>query len=150
MKKLTKLVLAVIGVSIITVTAVIYNNHNQFDGQIINPQQAFEQTKNNQIILVDIRRPDEWKNTGIPKGAMPIDMRDKNFVAKIKKLYQTHNKPIALICAHGVRSKRLAKKIKEININVIDVPEGMLGSNHGPGWIKRKLPIKQLAQKTQS
>ena len=142
MKKLTKLVLAVIGVSIITATAVIYNN-KQFNGNTINPQQAFEQTKNKQIILVDIRRPDEWKNTGVPKGAITIDMRDKKFVDRIKKLYQQHNKPIALICAHGVRSKRLAKKIKNININVIDVPEGMLGSKHGPGWIKRNLPIKQ-------
>jgi rhodanese-related sulfurtransferase len=52
------------------------------------------------------------------------------------------SKPVALICAQGVRSSRLSRTLRKGGYtNIIDVPEGMTGSYAGPGWIERGLPI---------
>ena len=37
------------------------------------------------LILVDIRRPDEWARTGIAPGAHAIDMRRADFVQAVKQ-----------------------------------------------------------------
>ena len=51
--------------------------------------------------------------------------------------------PIALICAGGVRSARLGRRLTEAGFtNIIDVPEGMQGSGAGPGWLRRGLPTR--------
>ncbi len=95
------------------------------------------------ILLIDIRRPDEWSLTGVGEGAVPIDMRNKDFIAEVSgRVGGDHARPIALICARGVRSRRLGARLAEAGFTrIIDVPEGMLGSGAGPGWIKRGLPL---------
>ena len=97
------------------------------------------------ITLIDIRRPEEWAMTGVPAGAVPIDMRSTQFVDML--LAQTKgqtDRPIALICARGVRSAWLAGQLAQAAFaNVLDVPEGMMGSGAGPGWLKRGLPVVQ-------
>jgi rhodanese-related sulfurtransferase len=94
------------------------------------------------LILVDIRRPDEWGLTGVAAGAVPLDMRDEGFVAALEKLVAGDRaKTIALICARGGRSRKLAARLTEAGFSsVLDVSEGMLGSAAGPGWIARGLP----------
>lgn len=96
-----------------------------------------------EITLVDIRRPDEWAATGVPEGGVGIDMRRDDFIDVL--LAQTggaRDKPVALICARGVRSAWLSARLKEAGFTqIIDVPEGMLGSGAGPGWVKRGLPV---------
>ena len=48
---------------------------------------------------------------------------------------------MALICAGGVRSARLANRLDAAGLGpILDVPEGMEGSAAGPGWIKSGLP----------
>lgn len=143
MPRLTKIAVIVGAIAVIVVGATIYKNVSTFDGQNLNAQQAYEQVSTQKIILVDIRRPDEWKNTGVAKGAVTIDMRSKRFISTLKALLEEHKKPVALICAKGIRSARLAKRLAEVGINVINVPEGMLGNHEGPGWIKRQLPVEQ-------
>ena len=97
------------------------------------------------ITLVDIRRPDEWARTGVGLGAVPIDMRDARFVESL--LAQTEGRkdtPVALICARGVRSAALSARLMHAGFtHILDVPEGMLGSGAGPGWLKRGLPVVQ-------
>lgn len=95
------------------------------------------------LILIDIRRPDEWARAGIGEGAFPIDMRRKDFIAELAKLTGGNRaKPIALICAHGVRSRRMAARLTAAGFSiVVDVSEGMEGSRAGPGWVRRGLPV---------
>jgi rhodanese-related sulfurtransferase len=95
------------------------------------------------LLLVDIRRPDEWRLTGTPEGALPLDMRRPDFEARLLEAAgQDRDRPIALICARGVRSRRLGARLKKAGFTqVIDVPEGMLGSGAGPGWLRRGLPV---------
>ncbi|WP_299283658.1 rhodanese-like domain-containing protein [uncultured Tateyamaria sp.] len=94
------------------------------------------------IVLIDIRRPDEWETTGVGEGAIPIDMRRDDFTdALLVETAGRTDTPVALICARGVRSRRMSRQLSEAGFTtIIDVPEGMLGSGAGPGWLKRGLP----------
>ena len=95
------------------------------------------------ILLVDIRRPDEWGRTGIGAGAVPLDMRRSDFTdALLVETKGRRDAPVALSCARGGRSSRLSARLSAAGFtNIIDVPEGMLGSGAGPGWIKTGLPV---------
>ncbi|WP_372573269.1 rhodanese-like domain-containing protein [Ruegeria jejuensis] len=96
-----------------------------------------------EIVLIDIRRPDEWARTGIGADAHPIDMRRKDFVAALQEVAGTDtDQPIALICARGVRSANMSLRLTEAGYtNIIDVPGGMLGSRSATGWLDAGLPV---------
>jgi rhodanese-related sulfurtransferase len=112
----------------------------QEDG--LSVQAAHAAAADGSVTLIDIRRPDEWAATGVGEGAVPLDMRDPQFVQKLIALVPTPDAPIALICARGVRSRYLAARLTEAGFtNIIDVPEGMLGSGAGPGWLGAGLPV---------
>lgn len=105
--------------------------------------QAHAALRDGLIMLVDIRRPDEWRATGIAQGAVAIDMRRDDFVDAVRAFRTDPSLPIALICARGVRSRRTFNALRDAGLtNIIDVPEGMLGSRAGPGWIAAGLPME--------
>jgi rhodanese-related sulfurtransferase len=110
---------------------------------VLTAPQAFSQAASGKIILIDIRTPKEWAETGSGTGAKRLDMRRPDFVSELDKILGgDKSKPVALICARGVRSSRLSRALREGGYtNIIDVPEGMLGSYAGPGWLERGLPI---------
>lgn len=106
---------------------------------------AFGAAASGDVVLIDIRRPDEWAATGLPGPAIPLDMRLPDFTDRLTSLVDGDlSRPVALICARGVRSARLANALAAAGFTDIrDVPEGMLGSRAGPGWLARGLPTKQ-------
>ncbi len=106
-------------------------------------QEVHSKQRAGEVVLIDIRTPQEWAATGIAKGAHPIDMRRDDFIAALQQIVgDARDAPIALICARGVRSARMTLRLAEAGFtNIIDVPEGMLGSKAGPGWIKSDLPL---------
>ena len=112
-------------------------------GAEIDPARAHGAARAGRILLVDIRRPEEWAATGIPEGAHPIDMRRPDFTQALARLRAAHpGRPVALICARGVRSAALARRLAAAGLGpVINLPEGMLGSRAGPGWLARGLPV---------
>lgn len=114
-----------------------------FPGGILTAPEAFDQTSRGEITLIDIRRPDEWARTGSGEGAHRIDLRDDDFAARVQAAAGGDlNAPVALICARGVRSARVSNQLIQAGFtNIIDIPEGMLGSAAGPGWIARGLPL---------
>ncbi|MFN3643676.1 MAG: rhodanese-like domain-containing protein [Gemmobacter sp.] len=95
------------------------------------------------VMLIDIRRPDEWAATGTGEGAHRLDMRRGDFTEALAALMRgDRTAPLALICARGVRSARLAARLEAAGLRAVaDVAEGMLGSGAGPGWIARGLPV---------
>ncbi|MQQ09993.1 rhodanese-like domain-containing protein [Epibacterium sp. SM1979] len=114
-------------------------------GGRLSVSEAYDQALNGDITLVDIRTPREWRATGVPQGGHLIDMRREDFTDALQAVVGTDkNAPVALICARGVRSARMTLRLNEAGFtNIIDVPEGMLGSKAGPGWIKTELPVVQ-------
>ena len=112
---------------------------------VLTALQAFAQATSGKIILIDIRTPEEWLKTGSAIGAKRLDMRRDDFVSALNKIVgDDKSKPVALICARGVRSSRLSRALRAAGYsNIIDVPEGMLGSYAGPGWLERGLPVSR-------
>lgn len=111
-------------------------------GGSLSVQDAHAAALSGTVTLIDIRRPDEWSRTGVGQGAIPIDMREPKFTQKLLGHVTDVDAPIALICARGVRSRGLAKRLTAAGFtNIIDVPEGMQGSGAGPGWLAAGLPV---------
>ncbi len=110
---------------------------------IIGAQAAFKKAEAGELLLLDIRSPQEWKETGTGTGAKKVSMHQPGFLAKLDALTgNDKSKPVALICATGGRSNWLqGELVKRGYTNIIDVSEGMLGSSTGPGWLKRGLPV---------
>ncbi len=105
--------------------------------------EAYQQSQSGDITLIDIRTPIEWKAVGVPVGSHQIDMRRNDFAEAVAlAVGGNRSAPIALICARGVRSARMTLALSEAGFsNIIDVPEGMLGSRDGPGWVAGNLPL---------
>ncbi|MBK0326551.1 rhodanese-like domain-containing protein [Rhodobacteraceae bacterium F11138] len=114
-------------------------------GDALGVTQAHEMAQEGHLLLIDIRRPEEWRDTGVPEGAHPIDMRRDDFVPALLRLAGADpTRPIGLICARGVRSARLASELTQAGFtNVIDVPAGLLGSSAGAGWLAAGLPVRR-------
>jgi len=132
-----------IGAGSITLAGAAWSMKPEFEGDELTPQEAHEAAQTGAITLVDIRRPDEWAKTGVGLGAMPLDMRRDDFIPALLALVDGDtSRPIAVICARGVRSDRMSLRLDKAGFTrIIDVPEGMLGSRAGPGWVKRGLPV---------
>ena len=96
-----------------------------------------------EVLLLDIRTPREWKQTGVSPLATPMNMRERSFGADLMALIDSNrDQPIALICASGGRSAYLAQVLSKAGFSSIyDVTEGMVGSGAGPGWIGAGLPV---------
>ncbi len=113
--------------------------------RIIGPVEAHERVAAGEIVLIDIRRPEEWAATGIAKGAVPIDMRVPDLGPRIDAaLGGDRTRPVALICHSGVRSHHLSGAMAKAGFSMVyDVSEGMAGSRRGPGWVARGLPVER-------
>ena len=120
-----------------------YNIGAEVGSDALSAPDALTLTEAGKITLVDIRRPDEWHRTGVPRGAVALDLRRDDFTAALlTQVGGDKDRPIALICARGVRSARLAARLSDAGFTqILDVPEGMMGSGAGPGWLSRGLPV---------
>lgn len=114
-----------------------------YAGDKLTVEQAHQAAASGEVTLIDIRTPREWTSSGVGAGAHPLDLRRADFIAALTAIVgPDRDHPIALICARGVRSARLSLVLSKAGFtNIIDVPEGMLGSRAGPGWVKTGLPV---------
>ncbi len=121
-------------------------------GGILTAPQAQEQVKAGTITLIDIRTPEEWRQTGVAAGAVPINMLTpkppQGFLeALLARVKGDRDAPIALICRTGNRSSQLQRFLEAEGFSrVYNVKEGMAGSTAGPGWITRGLPVDSCQQ----
>ncbi len=111
--------------------------------EIMDAQKAYEAARDGEIILIDIRTPREWAETGIGEGAIALDMREQDFVQNLVKLRQDNPEtPLALICRTGNRSGYVVQTLAQQGFpGLVDVSEGMAGGPNGQGWIARGLPV---------
>lgn len=114
----------------------------------ITPQDARAQAAAGKITLIDVRTPEEWRETGVAPGAARINMYHpagaEGFTRDVLKLVGgDRNAPIAVICRSGNRSTQVQRYLAEQGFTkVYNVREGMLGGSAGPGWVSRGLPIE--------
>ena len=113
----------------------------------LSAPEAHERLRKGEILLLDIRRADEWRDTGIAEGATTLSMHDPagptGFLnAVLQAVEMNRDRPIALICASGVRSSWAQRFLQANGFTRVDnVIEGMLGRGKAPGWIRRGLPV---------
>lgn len=114
--------------------------------------EAMEAASTGKIILIDIRTPDEWRQTGVAKGAARVNLYHpqgaKGFYDQLlAQVGGDMNAPIGLICRTGNRTTQAQKFLQGQGFkNVYNVNEGMAGSAAGPGWLKRGLPVESCGQ----
>ena len=117
----------------------------------ITAEQALERARAGGLTIIDIRRPDEWAETGLPEEAERATIRsprgNRGFLARIAKITGgDKSTPIGLICARGVRSHHAAKLLRQRGFsNIYDINEGMLGNARGSGWLQQGLPTTTCA-----
>lgn len=121
---------------------------------LITPQDTWERAQEDELLIIDIRTQGEWEETGIPPDAALVSLYSDwgvpnlDFVVEILEAANgDRNRPIALICAGGVRTAFAADLLRDRGFTqVLDVGEGMLGSGDGPGWIARGLPTEPCSE----
>ncbi len=121
------------------------------DGLLLAPE-ALSLQREGKLVLIDIRTPEEWKQTGVPAGAKRADMYNRQgpaaFVEDVlAQVDGNRETPIGLICRVGNRSTKAHKLLVSKGFtNVFNIKEGMQGSEAGPGWLKRGLPLESCAK----
>ncbi len=108
---------------------------------------AWALVSHNGLLVIDVRTTGEWRTTGLPEMAVGISLAGEGTVSFVAAVLDAvdgdRSKPVATICASGVRSARAADILRRHGfVEVHDIAEGMMGSRYGPGWIERGLPIR--------
>lgn len=111
--------------------------------EVISATEAYARMQAGTLILIDLRTPPEWQETGVAKGAWPLDMTQRQFGGwLLAAIERNPNHQVAIICRTGNRSGRLMKLLAQNGITgVLDVAEGMAGGPRGTGWIPQGLPV---------
>ena len=94
------------------------------------------------VEIIDIRRPDEWRRTGVIEGTHPMTFFDAkghyDLKAWMRKLMPValRDQKIAIICHSGGRSRAVSRFLHEEMgyRSVYDVRDGIAG------WIAAKRP----------
>ena len=95
---------------------------------------------NNDVSIIDIRRADEWRNTGVIKQSSLITFFDKQgnhnteeWMSQLKKIVN-ENDPVIIICRSGKRSGIVSKFLDEQAnyTNVYNASGGMVS------WVNSK------------
>ena len=86
--------------------------------------EAFAREINNpEVQLVDVRTPEEYAEGHIP-GAVNMNVNDASFDKQIASLDK--NRPVALYCRSGRRSKIAATRIAKAGYKVVELNGGIL------------------------
>ncbi len=115
---------------------------------VLGADEAHRRSQAGEVLIVDVRSPGEWRQTGLPKGAAAVTIHNPNgaegfLTEMLKAVGGDKSKPVALICAAGTRSNRAHRFLESRGFtNLYDVREGMLGRGDAPGWLKRGLPTQ--------
>jgi rhodanese-related sulfurtransferase len=84
-------------------------------GPMLAAPDAYAQTQSGMLTLIDIRRPDGWRQTGVAKGALRINMAHPQGAARFVQQVAAEmggdkNAPIALICRTGTAPHRCSRR----------------------------------------
>ena len=105
----------------------------------VSPQDAARLVAEGKAVLVDVREPAEWKDSGVAAPAVLLPMSDFNGEQKQWKpfLAQNRDKEIILYCRSGGRSSAIASSLAEMGLNAAN--SGTLRD-----WTKAGLPIRKV------
>ena len=141
-----------IAFSIVTISfllqILLFSVNSYSDDNKISVIEANSLSSKGEVLLIDIRAESEWKHTGVAPQAITLSIHQVGgvpaFESELTRLLNgDKNKPVALICAGGVRSAKLQRYLQQQGFTqVLDVVEGMQGGILTDGWLDHQLPIK--------
>ena len=117
------------------------------EGAVISAQEALALARSGDIVLIDVRSTEEWRQTGVPAGARAVTIHDpdglQGFLDSVRlEVDGDTSTRIAVICARGNRSTVAQQVLTEAGFeNVLNVREGMFGNDDGPGWLAQSFPV---------
>lgn len=120
---------------------------------ILTAKEAYGKARSGEVMLVDVRSPREWQQTGVPAGSVAETIHGQGGLpafaeALLARLGGDKSKPVALICARGARSAYTRQYLEQAGFtDVSDVSEGMVGGKYGPGWQSQGLPVERWSGK---
>ncbi len=105
--------------------------------------------KQGDVLIIDVRTPEEWKQTGIIPGSVPLQFFDKDgnaltqtWLTQFDQLRKSPDQPVILVCRSGHRSglvgNFLTKKLGLEHINHL--------STGLKSWLKAGKPVKPACQ----
>ena len=107
--------------------------------QKVTPTEAAKRVADGKALLVDVREPAEWEESGVAAPAELLPMSDFNGDRKLWKpfLAKHAGKELILYCRTGNRSGKVATKLAE---------EGQTVANAGgfKDWAAAGLPVRKL------
>ena len=81
----------------------------------VSVAQAVDLINNKNALIIDVRTPEEFAESHLPKANnFPVDTLSQN-IETIKKLQR--DKPLLVYCRSGKRSARAAEKLKNLGVN---------------------------------
>ncbi|KPF63336.1 hypothetical protein IP69_19270 [Bosea sp. AAP35] len=106
----------------------------------LSAREAYDAARTGTLLLLDIRTPEEWRDTGIPQGAIALDVETPAFEVRLAGQRLDHpRKRIALIDRSGGLSASIRTKLAGRGFrDILAVRGGMLGPG---GWLEQKLPV---------
>ena len=118
------------------------------DTPLMSAPQAYEKLSKGDLVVLDIRSREEWQDSGVAQGALPISMHEKDFLERFQSvLLEYEPEKIAMICATGGRSAEVTYFLEQNGLTgVADISEGMFGNRNGPGWLKHGLPVVSASE----
>ncbi len=97
------------------------------------------------MVLVDIRLPEEWRQSGVIKGSVPLTFLDKSgrvvntFFSQLDNL-ASKDQPLILVCRSGNRTSAAAQMLTADRgyTQVYHLQDGI------SGWLRAGLPLEPL------
>ena len=108
----------------------------------IAPADAAQLVADGKAILIDVREPDEWAETGVAQPALLLPMSDFNGPQKLWKPFLEKNagREVILYCRSGHRAGLVGAKLAEKGIHV-------LNAGGFKDWAAAGLPVSKPAKK---
>ena len=102
----------------------------------IDPQMASIKCQSGEVVLVDVREPDEWEATGSPKGSAQIALQNPLFVEDVLSCVDNKkDTSIILCCKSGMRGEKAGQLLRARGFeNIVNIDGGMVR------WLEENLP----------
>jgi rhodanese-related sulfurtransferase len=111
------------------------------DASVVAPAEAAKRVADGKAVLIDVREPAEWVETGVAAPAALLPLSNLNGDRKLWKefLEKNRDKELILYCRSGNRSGRAAKLL---------AGEGFRTANAGGfgDWQSANLPVRKSDQ----
>lgn len=105
--------------------------------------EEFQQKKDQGVVIIDVRRADEWEHYGVIEGSCKITFFDEfgrhdinHFMEQFTQIVKDKEQPFVLVCAHANRTKSIGE-LMGLQLGYKEVYELDGGINYG--WLDKGL-----------